>query len=784
MINIFKRWFSHSKEQNIDDSQNPWAGLASYEDPETAERKLKFCGRDDDSYDLARLIMGNVLVTLYGKSGIGKTSLLNAGVFPELREEQYTPVSIRLGIRDEEHPQSYQTMIVEAVERVVKRIETINVINELQDQQSIDYLWNYFARHRFYDKYEELCTPVIVFDQFEEVFRGHRNEAETLLRQLDYLNDKDHTLDSCEVDDQPYRYEQNFRFVVSIREDDLYRLEDSIDNCFLPALKRCRYRLRSLSEQNAEAVILVPGEGLFKEENQKGIVDTIIDIARNKEDKSISTNVLSLICSRIFVDFKKSGTDHITPSLVDSFIKGNPFERFYNEATHDFSNKEKSYIEDNLVDSTGRRNSISESDFLLYVKNGAKLIEGENRILQRVSTSSDGDNSRIELIHDSFCDPLALQKEKREKRKRIKWLAFAAGIVATSLVILLLIISQNKRILQGENNLIQKNDSLNEVISQLNELKVRTLKVVVRHTLLDRMKECGCDKGFAYLVETKTGRIKVHDYIDLMSYEERTDTFHNEKCSMLYGPSYLSLLISDRITPESCFDGENGVYIDFRGNIIKDHNWHRGGYGLLTLEQALGQSSNVVFTKAIEEVYGNNLSVHDENIRRFCGGQENVAKGILLFYNTIANNGCMVKLINDGENVVVLDSLIAPVEHIYSFQQGLEKTVSEGLGKKSGSRFTRVAAKGRTFILAEKNESTRYRMEICGYFPAEAPQYTLMVVMEKNGLPASAGGQCGPVMSRIIEAALGIQFDILKENVYGEINPETLLGLPDYEEEP
>ena len=108
MINIFKRWFSHSKEQDIDDSQNPWAGLASYEDPKTAERKLKFCGRDDDSYDMVRLIMGNVFVTLYGKSGIGKTSLLNAGVFPELRKEQYSPVSIRLGMRDEEHPLSYQ----------------------------------------------------------------------------------------------------------------------------------------------------------------------------------------------------------------------------------------------------------------------------------------------------------------------------------------------------------------------------------------------------------------------------------------------------------------------------------------------------------------------------------------------------------------------------------------------------------------------------------------------------------------------------------------------------
>ena len=166
-MNIFKRWFSSSKEQDIDDSQNPWAGLASYEDPETAERKLKFCGRDDDSYDLARLIMGNVFVTLYGKSGIGKTSLLNAGVFPELREEQYAPVSIRLGMRDEEHPQSYQAMIIEAVERVAKKAETVNVIDEQKDQQSIDYLWNYFARHRFYDKYDEQTTPVIVFDQFE-----------------------------------------------------------------------------------------------------------------------------------------------------------------------------------------------------------------------------------------------------------------------------------------------------------------------------------------------------------------------------------------------------------------------------------------------------------------------------------------------------------------------------------------------------------------------------------------------------------------------------------------
>ena len=455
MINIFKRWFSHTKEQNIDDSQNPWAGLASYEDPETAERKLKFCGRDDDSYDLARLIMSNVFVTLYGKSGIGKTSLLNAGVFPELREKQYTPVSIRLGIRDEEHPQSYQTMIVDAIERTVKKIETLNVIYEQKDQKAVDFLWNYFVRHRFRDNNDEVTTPMVVFDQFEEVFRFCREEVEILLRQIDYINDKDHRLDNCAIDSKPYHYEQNFRFIVSIREDDLYHLEDSIDNCYLPALKRCRYRLRSLSEDGARDVILIPGEGLFRIEEQEGIVSTIIGIARNKEDQGISTNLLSLVCSRIFVDFQKSDTDHIIPAIVDTFVKGNPFERFYNEATQGFSNSEKSYIEDYLVDSTGRRNSIPERDFLFYIKKGTKLLEGNTRILQCI-------NNRVELIHDSFCIPLIERKRKRIFRKRFYIIALSFFSLIFTIVLcasFISIVLANKKMLENQSRFISEKAS-------------------------------------------------------------------------------------------------------------------------------------------------------------------------------------------------------------------------------------------------------------------------------------------------------------------------------------
>ena len=173
----------------------------------------------------------------------------------------------------------------------------------------------------------------------------------------------------------------------------------------------------SLLEEGARDAILIPGEGLFNVDEKDSIVEAIISKSRN-DDGSISTNIISLLCSRIYVDFKKSGADHISPSLVDNFIKGNPFERFYHEATQGFSNKEKSYIEDNLVDSTGRRNSIPESNFHLFVKNGSKLLEGKNNIFQKISNGSN-ETIRIELIHDSFCESLLTHRQKRLQRHKL-----------------------------------------------------------------------------------------------------------------------------------------------------------------------------------------------------------------------------------------------------------------------------------------------------------------------------------------------------------------------------
>ncbi len=389
--------------------QNPWAGLASYQDP-AAGSTLLFCGRDNESYDLAALVDDNIFCTLYGKSGTGKTSLLNAGVFPRLREMGYLPVSIRLGM--EAIDTTFQQCVVSRLAQVAE-MQTADTVALPADDQDEQWLWAWFARTRFVDGEGKTRFAVLVFDQFEEVFRSRRDEAEALLRQIHFMMDPSHSLGES--------YDYNFRFLASIREDDLYLLEDSLDRCYLDEMKKCRYRLRPLSHENALSVVLKPGKDVLNASEAQDIAETVIDMARSEQDDSISTNLLSLLCSRLYAKMEHTEAEHITLKMLGEFMRDNPIIQFYNEATAGMKRKERNYIENSMVDSAGRRNSISESDFRLHVNDADRLLEGENKILQRTSVGNNSQDYRIELIHDSFCDPLVEIRERRSSQKVILW---------------------------------------------------------------------------------------------------------------------------------------------------------------------------------------------------------------------------------------------------------------------------------------------------------------------------------------------------------------------------
>src|SRR5215468_8477983 len=74
------------------DPQHPWLGLASF----TEETRAYFYGREDEVAELARRVQRKLLTILFGQSGLGKTSILRAGIVPKLRPEGYCPVYVRL----------------------------------------------------------------------------------------------------------------------------------------------------------------------------------------------------------------------------------------------------------------------------------------------------------------------------------------------------------------------------------------------------------------------------------------------------------------------------------------------------------------------------------------------------------------------------------------------------------------------------------------------------------------------------------------------------------------
>ncbi len=297
------------------------------------------------------------------------------------------------------------------------------------------------------------------------------------------------------------------------------------------------------------------------------------------------------------------------------------------------------------------------------------------------------------------------------------------------------------------------------------------LEASVTTILQGAMTERNCTKGMVYVVETATGAIKAQVSLSskgkqFVPYE---DTYDKEQSVMMTGPTYLALLSTGKISSDDVIDTEFGIYKD-----VKDHNWSRGGYGQLTLEQALGYRSQVAFTKAKERVYGNQTALLDNKISEYLADMPDNAMGMLTFYNAVANGGRMVKLQAEGDDVVVLNEQMAEPAHIATLQNGLEHAVKRGLFRKAGRSYTSVAACGRTFYTKGNNR----RMELCGYFPSDNPMYTIMVVLEKYGVPASAGGMCGPIMANTIDVLVD-SYDLRSILVRDYEDPEDVVEVVD-----
>ena len=310
-----------------------------------------------------------------------------------------------------------------------------------------------------------------------------------------------------------------------------------------------------------------------------------------------------------------------------------------------------------------------------------------------------------------------------------------------------------------------------------------TLQTNVTAILESKLSEINAQSGQVIVMEVQSGQIKALVGLtrkDSTNYQSCENFSVWQSTGLMHPISLLAALETGKVKLSDKVDTGNGIY-QIHGRELKDHNWHRGGYGELTIQEGLAVGSNIATYKTMEKAFANNpqsyfdllanmsygkpdsingiaslqpYKITEKNITWNCIGYEQLISPIqvLTFYNAIANNGKMIQPQLYKDSVVVINPQIASRASIDSLKLALAFNITDGLGHPAKSDKVLVAGMQGTSSLSTNEDSTKgmYAVEFCGYFPTDNPKYSIIVSINKTGLPASGGLMAGDVFRKII----------------------------------
>jgi hypothetical protein len=396
------------------DAQHPWIGLASF----TEGDRSFFAGRGDEIDDLLRLVHRDTLTLLYGVSGLGKTSLVQAGLFPALREENVLPVPIRLDYLEEANPLSHQ--IVDAIGAAARAARV-----EAPLPRPNETLWEYFHRdgNHFWSARNDLVTPFLAFDQFEEFFTLGRETPARAARAAAFMEEFADLVENrppAALRDDPSRAKGfNFKPVplkvlLAMREDYLADL-DRIRAHFR-ALGQNRLRLLPMGERQARQVIALGAPLLAP-----GVEDRIVEYVAGgtaHSEMTVAPALLSLVLRELNERRLARGPEaKITPDLLD-VEQHKIFEDFYLRTLADFPPGVRLFIEDELLTASGHRNSAALDDAL--TRPDVTLPVLNELVNRRLLAYEDRHNTRrVELTHDVLVPVIKASRDSRLTREAL-----------------------------------------------------------------------------------------------------------------------------------------------------------------------------------------------------------------------------------------------------------------------------------------------------------------------------------------------------------------------------
>ncbi len=366
------------------------------------------------------------------------------------------------------------------------------------------------------------------------------------------------------------------------------------------------------------------------------------------------------------------------------------------------------------------------------------------------------------------------------------------------------------------------------------------LQDIVENALKKRLIELDADYGVAILMDVKTGYIRALANLgklkDSVYFENRNYAVgvNYEPGSVMKLASFIAIFENSDVSLDTIVDTGNGIWQVAKDYAIRDYK--KGGFGKITLKRVFELSSNVGTAKLVYNFFRDKpqefvqvlddmgfsrpldlkLEYVPKPIFHIPGDKEwggittllQMSIGyslsvtpmhIITLYNAVANNGKMVKpqivssVVKNGRIIKkfkpeYINTAICSQSTIDKIKKLLRGVVENGTGKHYvKSDLVDIAGKsGTAWSYNEQSGSYRtqtgivYNSTFVGYFPAENPKYTCLVMIHNPKRKAFGGASAaGIVLKRIAEKIYAFDYDLQKDKNYIVNNQKAQNTLPD-----
>lgn len=605
------------------------------------EQSKIFFGRTDEAKELLEKINIEQLIVLFGKSGLGKSSLINAGIIPELEASQdILPIPVRFGVFnkvDHRHPldslkQPFQLKDAPAC-----------VLDKILPKENS--LW-YFVK-KFQINRPEISRVILIFDQFEEIFTFPEKEVLDFKRELsevlfsaipprfrEKIEEKFHEddnffdADETEILHRPLK----IKLLTAIRSDRLSLL-NSLTDYFPDILSKC-YELKPLDNRSAEDAILNPaylsGEEFTSPQFDYSdeAIESILNYLTKYNTESVESFQLQILCHYIERKVIEQNLQIVTMDTVGDL--GEIYENYYENQilllpTEEERTTARILLEEGLIfEEEERRLSLYEGqiqrNFNISEDLLAKLVD--SRLIRPEPSQRGG--FIYEISHDTIVPSILRAKKKRleqerkeeeqhlliqqaeqikqlqekaalERKKRLRAIIYAvAGLLLAAVSIVATFIA------------IEKNRSLNE----------EKAKVEKAYTEVQKAQQKGLEALFLQFIANGDKEVEAENFAQAIEHYKNAQDIVLQFDETFEGQRQLVLdKIAEARNRQNASDNFNQLIVEGDQLLARGENFYRQVLDTYTAARKLNFDNSLAENK-IQSVKLKIESAYQENIEK------------------------------------------------------------------------------------------------------------------------------------------------------------------------